>query len=375
MKKVIVLHNIISPIRVFLFNDLNKYYQNKGVGFKVLFLSVGDKNRNWKTDFQMDFDYEILDNFALRFAGKDLNTFFINPKIKEIIEKENPDKIISFGWDNWAAYVGAHWCKKNKKSFALWCGSTKHEKSWRRTLLYPMVKYIINRSNEFIAYGTRAKEYLILLGAEQKKIRIFYNTVDVDYFKKKSEKFSRKEKNDLKEKLGIKTDKTILFSGQLIERKGIFELLKGFKNYQKINRGTSLLIIGEGREKEKMEEIIKSQNIKSIIFADFIQYEDLYKYYAISDLLILPSREEVWGLVVNEAMACGLPVVTTQETGASVDLIEEGENGFTISSNNPKAITQAINKVFNKNLHKKNNSSQIIQKIEKLNNQSKKLLL
>lgn len=362
MKKVIILHNIISPIRVFLFNELNKYYKNKGIEFKVFFLSVGDKNRNWKTDFQINFDCEILDNFALRIAGKDLNTFFINPKIKEIIEKENPDKIISFGWDNWAAYVGAHWCKKNKKTFTLWCGSTKYEKSWRRALLYPMVKYIINRSEEFIAYGTRAKEYLISLGAKPEKIQIFYNTVDIDYFKQKSENFSEKEKIKLKEKLGIETNKTILFSGQLIERKGIFELLKGFKNYQKNNRDTSLLIIGKGQEKGKMKELIKSQKIKNVVFADFIQYDDLYKYYAISDLLILPSQEEVWGLVVNEAMACGLPVITTQETGSSVDLIKEERSGYAILSNNPEAISKTIKKVFDKNLHKKNNSWQIIQK-------------
>ncbi len=374
MKKVIVLHNIISPIRIFLFNKLNEYYKNKGAKFKVLFLSVSDKNRNWKTDLQMNFDYEILDNFAFRVAGKDLNTFFINPKIKEIIEKENPDKIISFGWDNWATYVGAHWCKKNKKAFTLWCGSTKYEKSWRRTLLHPMVKYIINRSNKFIAYGNRAKEYLNSLGAPEKNIQIFYNTVDVDYFQEKSENFSKKEKGALKEKLDIKTNKTILFSGQLIERKGVFELLEGFKDYQKIDQDTSLLIIGKGQEKENMKEIIKSQNIKNIVFADFIQYDDLYKYYAISDLLILPSREEVWGLVVNEAMACGLPVITTQETGASVDLVKEGKNGFTIPSNNPQAITHAIKKIFDKNLHKNNGSWQIVQKIEKLNNQSKKLL-
>jgi glycosyltransferase involved in cell wall biosynthesis len=362
MKKVIVLHNIISPIRVFLFNDLNKYYKNKGIKFKVLFLSVSDKNRNWKTDFQMNFDYEILDNFALRIAGKDLNTFFINPKIKEIVEKEDPDKIISFGWDNWAAYVGAHWCKKNKKNFTLWCGSTKYEKSWRRTLLYPMVKYIINRSDEFIAYGNRAKEYLVSLGAKPEKIQIFYNTVDLDYFKQESKNFSKKEKAVLKKKLGIKTNKTILFSGRLIKMKGIYEMAIGFKKYIKKDSDTSLLIMGTGPDKEKFKKFVNENKIKNVFYSDFIQYNELYKYYSISDLLLFPSRQDIWGLVINEAMACRLPVITTQETGASVDLIKEGESGFTISSNNSKAITQAIKKVFDKNLHKKNNSWQIVQK-------------
>lgn len=362
MKKVIILHNIISPIRVFLFNELSKYYRDKGVDLKILFLSVSDKNRNWKIDLDMNFDYEIMDNFAIRIAGKDLNTFFINYSIHKKLKKENPDKIISFGWDNWAAYVGAHWCKKNNKIFTLWSGSTKFEKSWRRTVFAPLVKYIIRNSNDFITYGTRAKEYLISLGADPKKIQIFYNTIDVDYFKNKSENFSEGQKNILKKKLEISTSKTIIFNGQLIERKGIFELLDGFRKYQANNQDVSLLIVGKGQEKNNMQQVTKGGGIQHIVFTDFIKYEELYKYYSVSDLLILPSREEVWGLVINEAMACRLPVIVTKEAGASVDLIEEGKNGYIIKPNCSECITKAINNVFRNDLDKNNNSWEIIQK-------------
>jgi glycosyltransferase involved in cell wall biosynthesis len=361
-EKVIILHNIISPIRVFLFNQLNKYYQKKGTEFKVFFLSVSDKNRNWKTDYKMNFDYEILDNFAIRIAGKDLNTFFINPKITKALKKEKPDRVISFGWDNYAVYAANRWCRKNKKQFILWSGSTKYEKSWRRTFLKPLVRYLIKKTDNFIAYGTRAKEYFISLGINPKKIQIIYNTVDIDYFREKSKNFSEEKKAKFKKELGIKTDKILLFSGQLIERKGVFELLEGFKKYQKIDPNISLLILGKGQEKKKMEKIIQEKSIHNVVFANFVQYNNLYKYYSISDLLILPSREEVWGLVINEAMACGLPVITTHETGASVDLVEEGKNGYVIPSNNLQAIAKSIQKVFSNNLHKDNNSWQIVQK-------------
>jgi glycosyltransferase involved in cell wall biosynthesis len=111
-----------------------------------------------------------------------------------------------------------------------------------------------------------------------------------------------------------------------------------------------------------MQEIIVKNNIGHIIFADFIQYKELYKYYSISNLLILSSREEVWGLVINEAMACGLPVITTKETGASIDLVEERKNGYIIKSNCPKCIAEAIDKVFKNCLDKENNSWEIVQK-------------
>jgi glycosyltransferase involved in cell wall biosynthesis len=362
MKKVIILHNIISPIRVFLFNKLNKYYRNKEIEFKVFFLSVSDKNRNWKTDYKMNFDYEILDNFAIRIAGKDLNTFFINPKVKNVLQKENPDKIISFGWNNWASYVASSWCKKNRKEFILWSGSTKYEKSWRRTLFHPLVKYILKKTDNFIAYGTRAKEYLISLGINPKKIQIIYNTVDIDYFREKSKNFSEEKKAKFKKKLGIKTKKTILFSGRLIAMKGIFEMIEGFKMFQEQDHDTSLLIMGTGPDEQELRGLISKEKIKKIIFTGFIQYEKLYKYYSISDVLLFPSQQDVWGLVLNEAMACGLPVITTHETGASVDLVEEDKNGYVIPSDNFQAIAGSIQKVFSNNLHKDNNSWQIVQK-------------
>jgi len=88
----------------------------------------------------------------------------------------------------------------------------------------------------------------------------------------------------------------------------------------------------------------------------------LYKYYSISNLLLFPSRQDIWGLVINEALACGLPVITTREVGASVDLTKENKNGYIIPTKNPDIITKSIQKVFRNNLHKENNSWQIAQK-------------
>jgi glycosyltransferase involved in cell wall biosynthesis len=361
-KKIVIIINIISPNRVFLFEKIKKHLERNNVQLKVFFLSYGNKVRHWKFNNNFNFDFEILKNITISLKGKKLSTFFINPQISNHFQKENPDKIISFGWNNWASYVASNWCKKNKKEFILWSGSTKYEKSWRRTLFHPLVKYILKKTDNFIAYGTRAKEYLISLGINPKKIQIIYNTVDIDYFREKSKNFSEEKKAKFKKELGIKTDKILLFSGQLIERKGVFELLEGFKKYQKIDPNISLLILGKGQEKKKMEKIIQEKSIHNVVFANFVQYNNLYKYYSISDLLILPSREEVWGLVLNEAMACGLPVITTHETGASVDLVEEDKNGYVIPSDNFQAIAGSIQKVFSNNLHKDNNSWQIVQK-------------
>jgi len=360
--KILAIHPIINPMRVYLFNEMHDYYISKGYDFEVLFLSVSDKNRHWENNYDMKFKYNILKNFAIRTGRKDLFTFFINPQIHPFLNKTNPDIIICCQWDHYSAYASNYWTRKNSKKFIFFAESTINERSWRRIVFSPLVNYLIKRIEIFWAGGTRAKEYLIHLGVPSEKINIFYNSIDINYFSEKSENFSTEEKNKLRNKLGIKTDRIILFSGQLIERKGVFELLEGFLNYSKNDVNTSLLMIGKGQEKEKMEKIIKIKNISNIFFGDFVQYKDLYKYYSISDLFILPSREEVWGLVLNEAAACGLPIITTTATGAGIDLVEEGKNGYIIKPNCPKCITEAIKKVFENNLHNHNNSIAIVQK-------------
>ena len=362
MKKILVIHNIVHPTRTFLFNEMRKHFKSLGFSFKVIFLSQSDKNRDWEFENDFKFDHEVLKNHNLRFGKKDLHTFFINTDIWKKLSEENPDIILCFGWDHSSAYLARLWAYKNNKKFIFFAESTISEKSWRRTLFNPLVKFFVRRIDSFWAGGTRAKEYLMTLGVSSQKIQIFYNSVDIDYFSKKCNELTLDEKNAIKKILGITTSKTILFVGQLIERKGIHELLEGFAQYQKNNCDISLLIIGNGIEKEGMAEVIKNENIQNVYFKKFAPYDEIYKYHAIADLFILPSREEVWGLVLNEAAACGLPIISTTVTGASIDLIENDRNGYTIEPKCPKCIASAIEKIFANKLDIKNTSAEIVQK-------------
>ena len=86
--------------------------------------------------------------------------------------------------------------------------------------------------------------------------------------------------------------------------------------------------------------------ISNVFFVGFKQKEELSQYYAISDLFVLPSTQEVWGLVLNEAVACGLPVITTDKVGASTDLIKDGVNGYVVESRNAEHLCDAMKKVL-----------------------------
>ena len=103
--------------------------------------------------------------------------------------------------------------------------------------------------------------------------------------------------------------------------------------------------MGSGPEESKLRDFCKENKLKNIFFEGFKRQEELIKYYAFSDIFILPSFEEVWGLVINEALASGLYVLSSKFAGASYDLIKEGRNGTVFDPNNVEGIIDLIKRV------------------------------
>lgn len=348
--KVAILHNIINPHVIPYFELLVK---KENLDAKVFFCSESEGNRIWKTEIGNKFSYAILPNRKIEFNGKDLFTYFINLSVISELKKFNPDVIISAGWDLFSYQAAFFYSKIAGKKFILWSGSTRCEPSWRRTLASPLVKLMVKGSDAYIAYGTRAKEYLISLGAKPKKIFVAYNTTNVELFTKEVNLW-RKKKAYIKKELGINTSMVILYVGQLIERKGANYLIEAFRKIKKENDDVSLLVVGYGIWETNLRLYVKKEKIKDVIFAGGVKWEDTPKYYSVCDVLVMPSLEEVWGLVINEAMSAGLPIVATDVAGGTLDLIEDGLNGFIVKPGSPEAISKALLKILsNKNLRKK----------------------
>ena len=161
--KVVLLHNILSPHVAPVFCELAKK-----VDLTVLYCAESELNRTWK-EKPRGFRYKILKNFSVRIHGRDLFTYFINPTILSDLNKLKPDVIIISGWDIFSYQIAFFYAWFKGIKLILWSGSTKFENSWRRTVSKPLVSLIIKHTDSFIAYGTRAMEYLISLGANRKK--------------------------------------------------------------------------------------------------------------------------------------------------------------------------------------------------------------
>lgn len=344
--KTVIIESIITPFEIARFNVINEKLNNN---LLVFFQNQSDVGRGWRFNLGgIKFDYKVLPDIPIRMGRRDIFTLHTNYTTFSELKKASPNIVISCGWDSLASYMAYLYCKIHNKKFILWAGSTINEQSWRRAVSKPLVKFLVRNSDACIAYGTRAKEYLMHLGAKKERIFIGWNTVDNSFFETTSP-ITAEEKDVLKLKLGIKNRLVILTVGRLVPGKGIDTLLEAFSCLKKEVNDVSLLIVGSGPEEDSLKRKCVQDNIDDIIFAGFVDYNEMPKYFGISDLFVFPSFIDIWGLVINEAMACGLPVITTEKVGASVDLVKNGINGFVIKEKAPSELYDAMRKIVTDN--------------------------
>jgi len=165
------------------------------------------------------------------------------------------------------------------------------------------------------------------------------NTVDVEAFSRSAERASRDP--EMPEWRKRFPERNVLFVGQMIPRKGVPELIEAFRAVS--NEGFGLILVGDGPMWEKYKA--EYAKVPGLFWEGYRQPLELSRYYAVADALVMPSKLEVWGLVVNEAMASGLPVIATTCSGATEDLILEGETGAAYESGDTAALTRLLTSV------------------------------
>ena len=340
--KVAILTNIPAPYRIPLFSELAN---TKNIDLTVYFFASTEISRRWNVKINRKFNYEILSGFTLNTAVRAFQNIHINTAIISKLEKRKPDVIISGGYSSLTNLLGLMYARKTDTPFILWSGSTAYEHKQLKPLFKPLITLFVKNSDAFIAYGSRSKQFLQTLGVNAKSIFIAFNTVDVEYFTSQARKY-KFEKKLVKRDLGFGNRKIILYVGQIIERKGIKYLIDTYKELSADDDEVCLVLVGYGPLQDKLEDYCRKSQIRNVYFMGYYPPEKIVKFYSIADLLVLPSLEEPWGLVLNEAMACGLPVISTTLVGGAYDLIIDGVNGFKVPPRNSKVLQACIREIL-----------------------------
>lgn len=212
-------------------------------------------------------------------------------------------------------------------------------------LLRDIVKrYLIKGASGCFASGENAKQYFLKYGADEDKIHIhtFSELEDEDILKRP---LSSDEKKEIRKELGLPIQqRTAIAVGRFIPLKRYDALIRAWKS---MPDNYTLLLIGGGDEKDNYLKIIERENINNVIIKDYLPKERLFEYCKAADVFVHPTSYDVWGLVVNEAMACGLPVVVSDHCIAGIELIKNGENGCIVPMGNDQEMCQRVIEIMN----------------------------
>ncbi|WP_234734320.1 glycosyltransferase family 4 protein [Tellurirhabdus bombi] len=226
--------------------------------------------------------------------------------------------------------------------------SDNHRQSYKESFK----KLIIRQADGFFCYGSLAAEYMLSLGARPEQILSRKNSIDIAVYQQLYEQaLQNREETLYKENL---PQKNIIFVGRLIDRlKNISTLLTAFKKAKETPNAShwGLLIVGDGEDSDALKEKVRQLAIPHVNFRPGVSWNQIPAYLALADVLVLPSYSEPWGLVVNEAMACGLPVLVSNRCGCAPDLVQEGENGYTFDPYKEEELAGLLAKCFAEEHH------------------------
>lgn len=310
--KILYLTNIPSPYRVAYFNELGKYCELT-VLFETSYSTERDKS--WK-----NYQFDHFTGIIMKGVRTSRDTAFC-PFVVKYLKKEIYDCIILTVLSSPTGLLAAAWLRRFQIPYC-YEGDGGIAKN-TRGLKASLKRFIISYADICFSTTNDFDRYCLTYGALKEKIRRYPFTSI--YEKDILPQIVRKdEKCVIKEHLEIEEERIVLSVGRVIPLKGYDVLLKAFGG---IKSNWGLYIIG-GEVNEELRDIIIKKGIEHVHFVKFKQAEELKQYYMAADIFVLSTRSDTWGLVINEAMSCGLPVITTYSCGAGTEMVRQGENGF-----------------------------------------------
>lgn len=334
--KVIILTEIISPYRIPPFNYLA---EDEEIDLTVFFFAETESRRSWLVEKEkIQFNYQVLWGLQL---GKSYQSapIFLNPDVIYQLWKQQPDVIICGGWHHLTHWLAFVYAQMTKTPLIIWSESTLKDERSSSNIKHKLKTWIVNQADGYIVPGNAQKNYLTDLGAREDRIYIAPNAVDSNFFRKQAQRYCQ-QKEVWKDKLGI-NGCVILYVGRLIDEKGIPELLEAFTKLSG-HKQVTLAIVGDGSQATEYHSYTQQHKFDNVVFAGFQPQTALPQYYGIADIFVFPTRSDTWGLVLNEAMATGLPIVCSDAAGAAPDLVVNGKNGYLVPVGGVEKLSEAL---------------------------------
>jgi glycosyltransferase involved in cell wall biosynthesis len=326
MIRVVYWNNIPAPYMVDRFNAL---VRRGNLDFEAWFSARTELDRSWKVE---EFEWQ----FAFRYlpAVKVGHRPFTLPAA--VLTSPVPDVFVSL----YAApsfLLGSALARLRGARTALWVEVTYDAWIRRRRWKEALKSRILPQADAILTAGEDGAAFARRYGAQSDRIFCVPHVIDAAHYMKGSA-LPPSERDRLRQELGLR-GVAFIYVGRLWHGKGLTYLLDAFAALQaKHVAETSLLLVGDGPEENVLRDRCKQNGLSNVVFSGFQDADTLTRLYGLADVFVFPTLGDPFGLVVLEAMACGLPIISTTAAGEIGGRVQESVNGFIV----PPANTQEL---------------------------------
>lgn len=338
MKRVLFVTNYAAPYRVHFFDALGKT-MDVTVLFSDPVEEISHRNKEWFEKGEGGFTGIQLKKRVASLKEENL--------CLDVLDwlKKPYDVIVISGYASPTAMLAMAYLKLRRIPFFMEVDGGLIRRDSR--LKFFVKKFLVTLANQWISTGEQTTRFLVHYGAKPERILEypFSSLYEKDILDAVP---STDEKERLRRELGISEEKVVLSVGQFIHRKGYDVLLRSAAG---LEPGIGIYIIG-GEPTDEYIRLCQELDLTNVHFLGFTKKDRLVQYYRASDVFVLPTREDIWGLVINEAMAYGLPIITTDRCVAGLELVEDGVNGFIVPVEDHDSLSCRMNELLSMDLQK-----------------------
>jgi glycosyltransferase involved in cell wall biosynthesis len=297
---------------------------------------------DWDVPLLSGYPFSFLKNVA-RAPGHGRFGGFDTPEIKDIIRRREYDAVMVNGWNYKSDWQAIRACWKSEIKVLVRSDSHLHRQRGFFTRIAKAAVYprFVSRFDGCLAVGKWSKEYFLRYGAKPERVFLVPHAVNNIFFSCAAER-ARPMRSELRKKWGLDNEAIVFaFSGKFIEKKRPMDFVWAVHLAAKRCSRLQGLMIGDGPLRASCEEYVLNHGAP-VSFAGFLNQSQIPAAYGLCDALVLPSGAETWGLVVNEAMACGLPAIVSDQVGCGPDLIVPGKTGSVFPLGNVESLASQM---------------------------------
>jgi glycosyltransferase involved in cell wall biosynthesis len=327
--RVVYWNNIPAPYMVERFNSL---HDRGNVDLEVWFSERTVADRSWRIDeAEWRFRHRYLPRLRLGNQGVAMASPLLAARGPDVLIMQYgaPEYVLA-----WAAAVLRRW------RTAFWVEVTFDTWIRRRAYAEWLKHRMFRRLDGVLTAGEDGAAFARRYGTPNDRIHFVRHVVHSRFYAAGASD-AHANRDATRRRLGM-AEMVFAYVGRIWEPKGIFDLVDAYQQVRRDGVAASLVVIGDGLDEDRLRSLLAERNLDGVSLVGFVQREELPAWYAIADVLVFPTRGDPYGMVVDEAMAAGLPVISTTNAGEIRPRVIPGETGWLVPAQDRDALARAM---------------------------------